>query len=66
MPAETILIVEDDTLLNWSMQEDLNQHGYKMLSAETGEEALEKIEKKFYSIALIDIMLPDFFITVAF
>jgi DNA-binding NtrC family response regulator len=40
------------------MQEDLNQQGYNVLSAETGENALELIEKELPDLILLDIMLP--------
>jgi len=58
MPKDTILIVEDDTLLNWSMQENLGQEGYKVISARTGEEALEKIREEIPDLILLDIILP--------
>jgi DNA-binding NtrC family response regulator len=58
MPKEIILVVEDDAMLNWSLQEDLAQQGYKVISAQTGEEALEKIEEEIPDLILLDIMLP--------
>ncbi len=58
MPRDFILIVEDDSLLSWSMQENLSQEGYKVVSAQTGEEALEKIGEELPDLILLDIMLP--------
>jgi DNA-binding NtrC family response regulator len=58
MPKEIILVVEDDAMLNWSLQEDLTQQGYKVISAQTGEEALEKIREEIPDLILLDIMLP--------
>ncbi|NIO04635.1 MAG: response regulator [Proteobacteria bacterium] len=58
MPTETVLIVEDDILLNRSVQEKLSGEGYKVLSAGTGEEALERIGEELPDLMLLDIMLP--------
>jgi DNA-binding NtrC family response regulator len=58
MPKDVILLVEDDTMLNWSLQEDLTQQGYKVISAQTGEQALEKIREEIPDLILLDIMLP--------
>ena len=58
MSKETILILEDDDLLSWSMQEDLSQQGYKTIAAKTGEEALEHIMEEIPDLVLLDIMLP--------
>jgi len=58
MPKETILVVEDNSLLNWSMQEKLDQEGYRVISAQTGEEALEKLSTEIPDLILLDIMLP--------
>ncbi len=58
MPKEVILVVEDDTMLNWSLQEDLTQRGYRVISAQTGEEALERINEEIPDLILLDIMLP--------
>ncbi len=58
MPNETILIVEDDILLNRSMQETLGQEGYRVISAGTGEEALERTNEEVPDLMLLDIMLP--------
>lgn len=58
MPKEVILVVEDDAMLNWSLQEDLTQRGYKVICAQTGEEALERINGEIPDLILLDIMLP--------
>ncbi len=50
--------MEDDTILNWSLQEDLARQGYNVISAQTGEEALEKIGEEVPDLILLDIMLP--------
>jgi len=54
--SETILIVEDDEGLRKFAQNVLQQHGYRVLDAENGEEAL-KIGKEHEGS--IDLMITD-------
>jgi DNA-binding NtrC family response regulator len=58
MPRDTILVVEDDAVLSWSVREKLSEEGYRVLSTQTGEEALEKIDTELPDLILLDIMLP--------
>ena len=54
--SETVLIVEDDDSLRNFAQKALQQHGYRTLAAENGEEAL-KVGKEHDG--QIDLMLTD-------
>ncbi|MCW4035521.1 MAG: response regulator [Candidatus Bathyarchaeota archaeon] len=56
---QKILIVEDDKNIRETMKNILEQNGYEIDEAETGEEAEQKIQTKFYNLALLDIKLPD-------
>ena len=57
--TKNILIVEDDrTVLN-TLKEILELEGYKVDTAETGKEAVEKTKSKSYNLTLLDIKLPD-------
>jgi len=55
----SILIVEDDTNIRLPLSTILQQKGYSIDTAKTGQEALKKSKTKFYNLALIDIKLPD-------
>ena len=44
MAEERILVVDDEYLIRWTLQQNLQKEGYEVLIAETGEEALEKVE----------------------
>ncbi|MEK7264360.1 MAG: PAS domain S-box protein [Bacteroidota bacterium] len=57
---ETILIVEDETLLSDLISSTLQTQGYKTIIAKNGEEAIEKFEKNQHIIQLVvsDIGLP--------
>lgn len=58
-PQYTILLVDDDKSILRSISRILEKIGYKVDTAETGEEAIEKIKSHKYDLALVDIRLPD-------
>ncbi len=55
----TILIVDDDKSILRTFTRILQKNGYKIETAETGKEAIEKVIDKHYDLALLDIRLPD-------
>ena len=56
---ESILIVDDDKSTSRSLQLIFGKKGYDTEIAGTAQEALERIKKKSFNVALIDIRLPD-------
>jgi DNA-binding NtrC family response regulator len=58
MSEARILVVDDEYLIRWTLQQNLEREGYEVLLAETGEEALEKVKGEAPDIALLDIKLP--------
>jgi DNA-binding NtrC family response regulator len=54
-----ILIIDDNESIRKTMATILEDQGYLVDTAETGKEAIEKSNAKFYNLALIDIRLPD-------
>ena len=58
MSEARILVVDDEYLIRWTLQQNLEREGYEVLLAETGEEALEKVKEEAPDIALLDIKLP--------
>jgi two-component system response regulator AtoC len=55
---ERILVVDDEFLIRWSLQQDLGKAGYEVLAAESGEEALRMFESDTPDLVLLDIQLP--------
>ena len=53
-----ILVVDDEYLIRWTLQQNLEKEGYEVILAETGEEALEKVKEEAPDLALLDIKLP--------
>jgi putative two-component system response regulator len=54
----TILVVDDDQLVLGSFVMLLDAHGYKVMTAENAEEALDRIERASPDIVLTDIRMP--------
>ncbi len=56
---ESILIVDDDESTRKSLALILGKKGYETGTAGTGREALERVQERFFNVALLDIKLPD-------
>lgn len=54
-----ILMVEDEQEISELVAFYLNNENYEVDTCENGQEALEKIDKTEYSLAILDVMLPD-------
>ncbi len=54
-----ILIVDDDESIRTVLSTILSDEGYSVDMARTGKGAVKKSNTKLYSLALIDIRLPD-------
>lgn len=59
MEKTAILIVEDEQKLSRVLQLELEYENYVTAIAQTGVEALQKIEEKKWDLILLDIMLPE-------
>ncbi len=58
MAEARILVVDDEYLIRWTLEQNLKKEGYEVLLAETGEEALEIVKEAAPDLALLDIKLP--------
>jgi DNA-binding NtrC family response regulator len=58
MVSKPILIVDDEPIVRESIRDWLKDAGYQVATAETGEEALEMLEKQDFSIMVLDVRLP--------
>ena len=56
---ETILVVDDDPNLRKTLADILKVKGYATAVAANGAEAITAAEREKFSLALIDLMLPD-------
>jgi DNA-binding NtrC family response regulator len=58
MPNATILVVDDEPLIRWSLVERLRAEGYHLFEAGNGAEALDRVEDGV-DLVLLDYKLPD-------
>jgi DNA-binding NtrC family response regulator len=58
LAAATILVVDDEDLIRWSLSERLRSEGWKVLEAQDGRRALEYAGEHL-DVALLDYRLPD-------
>lgn len=54
-----VLIVDDDESIRKVLTAVLEEAGYIVDTAQSGNEAIEKCSRSYFNLALIDIRLPD-------
>src|SRR5215213_4093466 len=58
MQIPTILVVDDEQLIRWSLTERFKQDGYRVVEAETAAAALQR-QAEGVDLVLLDYKLPD-------
>lgn len=58
MPKTKVLIIDDEKLVRWSLQQKLAREGYEVESAPSGEEGLNLIREDGFDLVLLDLRLP--------
>ncbi len=59
MSKGKILIVDDEKLLRWSLEQNFKKQDYTVITAATGNEGLDKYKEELPDLTLLDIHLPD-------
>ncbi|MBW1917589.1 MAG: sigma-54-dependent Fis family transcriptional regulator [Deltaproteobacteria bacterium] len=54
-----LLVVDDELIIRESLAGWLQRDGYQVETADSGPQALEKIQAKHYDIMLIDVKMPE-------
>ncbi len=58
MPAK-ILVVDDERLIRWSLEQTLAKGGYEVVTASTGEAGVAAVREDPPDLVLLDLKLPD-------
>jgi len=53
-----ILVVDDEHLIRWSLEQNLKKQGYEVVTAGNGEDALRLAREEQPDLVLLDIQLP--------
>jgi two-component system, NtrC family, response regulator AtoC len=59
MPAEKIMVVDDERLVRWSLRQKCEEWGYQVVEAEAGEPGLRLAQHESPDLILLDVRLPD-------
>lgn len=54
-----ILVVDDQVVMLRLMSHPLEQEGFVVITAMTGQEALQKVQREQPDLVILDIILPD-------
>jgi len=55
----TILVIDDEQLVRWSIEKLLSKNGHEVIPVETGAEGLLKLKDSTPDLILLDMKLPD-------
>lgn len=58
MGIRTILVVDDEQSIRFLYREELEEDGYRVITAADGEEALRKVRKDKPDLITLDIRMP--------
>ena len=58
MQEITILVLDDDEAVRFSLYSYLEDCGYTVLTSETAEDALKKIKEQQIDVVIVDLRLP--------
>lgn len=59
MAKAKVLVIDDEKLLRWSLEQNLSKEGYTVVTAEKGLEGLGAFKEDAPDVTLLDIHLPD-------
>lgn len=58
MKQNKLLVVDDEHLIRWSLEQNLKKQGYEVVTAGSGEDALRLVREEQPDLVLLDIQLP--------
>jgi len=58
MKGSKILLVDDEVVFTTNMSKLLTNRGYKVTAANSGDEAIQALEKEPYDVVVLDLKMP--------
>jgi twitching motility two-component system response regulator PilH len=58
MTIRKVLVVDDSPTERFVMTEMLKKHGYQVITAENGEEGIDKAKKEQPDLVIMDVIMP--------
>ena len=58
MKRNKLLVVDDEHLIRWSLEQNLIKQGYEVITAGIGEDAMRLVRDEQPDLVLLDIQLP--------
>ena len=58
MPVKKVLVVDDSPTERHVLVELLTRNGYQVITAESGEEGIEKVKSELPDLVLMDVVMP--------
>lgn len=58
MMIAKILVIDDEKLIRWTLEDTLRKEGYKVFPAESGEAGLKLVDEERPNLILLDLRLP--------
>lgn len=55
----SVLVVDDEKMIRWSLRQRLEQDGFQVMDAENGTSARDHFQQNSFEVALFDMRLPD-------
>ena len=55
----SVLVVDDEPLIRWSVAETLGGHGYDVSEADDARSAIDMFNRRAADVVLLDLRLPD-------
>ncbi len=53
-----LLVVDDEGAIRDTLQRTMEQEGYAVITAASGQEALDEVSKREFDVILLDVMMP--------
>lgn len=58
-PTTRVLVVDDEEMIRWSIEQTLSKAGYEVVGAGTGAEGMALFRQLHPAVVFLDIRLPD-------